>query len=142
MEQQLELSLRHILMLLCLLTATCGCGNKPSNIVEVTGKVLVDGKPLTTGRVNTMPEHGRGAQGAIDSAGEFILSSGDLGPGALIGTHRVAVVAVEETSTFTPGVPSKSLVPQRYASPETSGLTIEVKPDEVNEVILELSSVP
>jgi hypothetical protein len=126
----------------CLTVVTVGCGGSPSNLVEVGGKVLIDGKPLTTGRVNTLPANGRGAQGAINSEGEFTLSSGDLGPGALIGTHHVAVIAVEETTNFSPEAPQRSLIPQRYARPETSGLTIDVKADEPNEVVLELTSKP
>lgn len=128
--------------LLCLAVAMSGCGGSESNFAEVRGKVLIDGKPLATGRVTTMPDHGRGAQGTINGEGDFTLSSGDLGAGAVPGTHHVAVVAIEEPTTFTLGVPSKSLVPPKYANPETSGLTIDVKAGEVNEVVLELSSTP
>ena len=130
----------HELAVIGLLLGVLGCGGHQSNMAEVTGKVLVDGQPLTTGRVNTLPERGRGAQGTINSEGEFTLSSGDLGSGALVGLHHVAVVAVEESPNMGPEAPRKSLIPMRYANAETSGLTIDVKAGEPNEVVLELTS--
>ena len=126
--------------LLILLVGALGCGGSASDLTEVSGQVLLDGKPLATGSVITMPEHGRGANGKIDNEGRFALTSGEAGPGASIGLHHVAVVAVEESATFNPEAPRKSLIPQKYASAETSGLTIDVKPGETMDVVLELSS--
>ena len=124
-----------------ILVALCGCGGGGNGLAEVTGQVLLDGKPLTVGTVITLPDHGRGAQGAIDSQGRFTLDSGELGSGASVGVHRVAVAAYEGPAEFNPeGPPRKSLVPRHYTNPETSGLVIDVEPGKVNEVVLELSS--
>lgn len=124
-----------------MLVAVGGCGGGAHGLAEVTGQVFLDGKPLTVGSVITLPDHGRGARGAIDSQGRFTLDSGELGTGASMGIHHVAVVAYEGSGEFNPeGPPRKMLVPQRYTHPESSGLVIDVEPGKVNEVILELSS--
>lgn len=120
----------------------CGCGSSGHELVAVSGRVLLDGQPLTTGTVVTLPDHGRGAEGQIDSEGRFTLSSGDLGPGATAGVHHVAVVAVEKTEGFSPEAPVKLLVPKIYTNPVTSGLKIDVQPGQDNDVTLELSSGP
>jgi hypothetical protein len=62
---------------------------------------------------------------------------------SLFCVHHVAVIAIEEsnTTTFNPGTASKSLIPEKYINPQTSGLSIEVTPGKTNEVVLELSSV-
>lgn len=119
-----------------------GCSGGGDGLASVKGQVLLDGKPLTAGVVVTMPEKGRGARGEIDSAGRFVLTSGELGAGATIGTHRAAVIAVEESATFNPEAPRKLLVPQRYSVAETSGLVIQVESGKVNEAVLNLSSRP
>jgi hypothetical protein len=116
-----------------------GCGSK-SSLARVRGKVLLDDKPLAAGSIVTIPESGRGAHGAI-ADGEFELGTFGNNDGALPGVHKVAVVAYE--SAAGQGAESgtgKLLVPQHYTSPESSGLTIEVKAGEVNEPTLKLTS--
>jgi hypothetical protein len=116
-----------------------GCEKKPF-LVQVHGKVLLDGQPLATGGVITSLDTGRGAQGSINN-GEFQLSTFGVNDGALIGTHRIAVVAYEQRPGAGPEAPpGKLLVPQRYTNPETSDLTIEVKAGEVNSPTLKLIS--
>jgi hypothetical protein len=78
--------------------------------------------------------------GNITADGAFELSTFGSGDGALIGTHKVAVAAYEGTADGYEKELGKSLVPQRYNSPEMSGLTIEVTADGPNEPVLELSS--
>jgi hypothetical protein len=129
-----------LLTTLCFLAALCGCGGSAKDLVEVSGNVLLDGKPLTIGSVLTMPERGPGASGTINEQGEFTLTTRGMGSGASIGKHHVGVVALEGETEFNPEAPRKSLIPQKYASPETSGLTIEVKPGEPNKFTFELTS--
>jgi hypothetical protein len=124
----------------CFLLTVIGCAEKGPDLTEVTGQVLVDGKPLTTGSVVTLPAQGRGARGTIDAEGNFSLSTSDLGVGANPGRHQVAVIAVEESDNPSPEAPRRSLIPQKYSSAETSGLFIDVKPGEMQPVVLELSS--
>ena len=116
-----------------------GCGDSGPTLAPVTGKVLLDGQPLATGHVVTQPTAGRGAMGPIQADGSFTLSSGRE-PGALIGRHRVAVVAYEGTDSMSPeATQGKLLVPERYVAADTSGLTMDVVDGE-NTPTIELSS--
>jgi hypothetical protein len=124
---------------LAISAACAGCGGSQSAVAHVRGKVTLDGKPLAMGAVVTLPSGGRGAQGVIKN-GEFELGTYSSNDGALIGNHRVAVIAQEQGESGPEGQPGKLLVPQRYTNPMTSELTIEVKPGEVNTPTLELKS--
>jgi hypothetical protein len=132
----------EIVILICLMAGVGGCGGTHSNMAEVRGRVLLDGKALTSGSVMTLPDSGPGANGIINAQGEFSLTTRETVSGASVGKHHIAVVALEVLANFSPEAPRKSLIPQRYASPETSGLTIDVEADEPNEVVLELTSKP
>jgi hypothetical protein len=95
---------------------------------------------LTRGNVITQPAAGRGSNGTIAGDGTFHLSSGRE-EGALVGTHAVAVVAYSKEGPLgAEGDPGDLIVPQRYTSPKTSELTIEVTEDGENEPVLELTS--
>ena len=117
-----------VLLLGCLL----GCG-QDAKLGRVHGTIRLDGKPLTKGTAMFVPEAGRSAKGAIQSDGTFTLGTFHESDGALIGRHKVAVIAYE-AGTFdrpayeTPNQKGKPLVPEKYMSPGTSGLTFEVKP--------------
>ncbi len=126
------------------LAAAClaGCGPQSGSLVEVKGLVLLDGQPMTTGTVVTSPDSGRAARGVIGSDGRFALKTREVGPGVDPGVHRVAVVAFASSDPNNPEAPSKPLVPQHYTNPFNSGLTIDAKPGETNEVTLELTSAP
>ena len=116
-----------------------GCGSK-SSVARVRGKVLLDEKPLATGSVVTLPSAGRGAKGIIHH-GEFELGTFGEKDGALIGMHKVAIIASEPSQGTGPeAAAGKLLVPERYTNPETSGLSIEVKPGEVNTPTLKVTS--
>lgn len=124
-----------------IIVGAIGCTDKTPGVAPVHGKVTVNGQPLSTGRVMTMPAAGRGAGGEIKPDGTFELTTPDYGAGALPGTHKVAVRAYDDAGVADPETTSgKSLVPARYANPMTSGLTIEVKADGENAPTLELTS--
>ena len=134
---QLPLYLGSVL----LLAAACtGCNKQTSSIAVVRGKVLLDGQPLANGGINTIPAAGRGSSGVIRN-GEFELGTMSKNDGAMIGTHRVAIVAREASQGGGPeAAAGKSLIPERYSNPDASGLTIEVKAGEVNTPTLDLTS--
>ena len=125
---------------LALLSLAAGCGGSDLEFAEVRGKVLLNGQPLTKGSVVTSPASGRGSFGIIQSDGAFELISGRE-PGALIGTHKVSVVATEggggEGAEAEQG---RSILPARYNSPQTSGLSLEVTGDGDNSPVIELTS--
>lgn len=117
-----------------------GCGRKQDAPVPVHGKVLLDGQPLTKGGIATTTTNGRGAMGRIQPDGTFKLTTLDEGDGARVGTHKVAIAVYEGEATGPEGDHGKLLIPQRYTSPTSSDLTIEVTADGPNEPVLELSS--
>lgn len=126
-----------------LVTLLTGCGtNSGELLVPVEGRVLIDGEPMQSGSVITTPAEGRGARGTIGEDGHFLLTTRDAGKGAVVGVHRVAVVAYDHAEALNknPEAEVTLIVPARYTSPETSGLTIDVKPNETNNFTLELNS--
>jgi hypothetical protein len=117
----------HILFALTVVSIlSVGCGQK-SSLGTVRGTVTLDGKPLPSGNIVTLPDAGRGARGVIHD-GQFELGTEATSDGVVIGTHRVAISANEPGSGSGPeATAGKSLVPIRYSNPSTSGLTVEVK---------------
>lgn len=133
---------RHGRLLSYCLAAAVGCGgDEKPNLLPVHGTVMLNGQPLATGQVVTMLETGRGAAGQIQPDGTFELTTYEKGDGALPGTHKAAVTAYENSDMTDPEADlGKSLVPERYGNPETSGLTIDVTADGENAPVLELTS--
>lgn len=104
-----------------LLTAI-GCGDGRPGRVPVSGQVLIDGKPLTFGEVLFVPDEGRPSRGKIDSSGHFKLSCFGESDGAILGTHKVAISAVEPLSA----TKYRWHAPKKLADHQTSGLTQEI----------------
>ena len=99
-----------------------GCGPRRPACVPVSGKVLIDGKPLTTGFVRVLPEKDRAATGRIDAEGNFRLTTFVEGDGCVPGRHAVEVIACER-----PGPAQvRWLVPAKYQTPVTSGLYVTI----------------
>ena len=121
------------------LLAVAGCGG--SNRAEtrkISGTVTLDGRPLTKGHVLFVPERGRAAKGPIQSDGTYTLGTYGSADGAVLGTHRVAVVCREEAPPIKDkdlGIDislarrGRSLIPEHYSETATSGLTFKVTPD-------------
>ncbi len=127
-----------------ILTCAAGCGGDDSKFGDVEGIVKLDGQPVPAGKVFFQPAAGRGATGAIQPDGTFTLETEGESSGALIGEHRVAVVAFQSgkggrPDPTAPRTPMKALVPERYLAAGTSGLTFEVKPGD-NHAELNLTS--
>lgn len=111
-----------------------GCGGDRLSVVPVEGKVLYQGKPLEFGAVTFQPAAGPPASGAIQSDGSFRLSTYGNQDGAVPGMHKVAIVCFDsQRPDAPPPDPSaepglgKPLIPRKYLSADTSGLTAEVK---------------
>jgi hypothetical protein len=120
-----------------------GC-SQDSNLGRVHGRVRLEGKPLTSGTVRFVPAAGRASQGEIQSDGTYALGINGKSDGAVIGPSKVAIVAYDSDSFDRPAYENpnrkvKSLVPEKYVSPGTLGLTFEVKPGD-NEANFDLSS--
>jgi len=126
-----------------LLGLAVGCGRLLPPVAPVSGAVTRGGKPVTQGIVSFLPEKGRMGVGPIGSDGRFTITTFTTGDGAVIGPHQVTIEAY--TQGFGPKPPATAsaaddtevvhasgpvvwLVPETYASPQTTPLTAEVKP--------------
>ncbi|MFM8497211.1 MAG: hypothetical protein ACKOEM_17075 [Planctomycetia bacterium] len=138
-----------------LLLAAAGCGRSLPPVATVSGRVMLAGKPVTTGAVWFYPAgSGRPAIGQIGPDGRFTLATFAAGDGALLGDHRVVIEAREIERTSAP--PPKAaadlpadlpeevrremesgmllrekviwLVPEVYAATSTTPLRADVKP--------------
>jgi hypothetical protein len=65
-----------------------GCGKKDVSLVPVSGKVTVDGKPLTSGTVSLVADVPMGSEGAEEASKmqTLGLSGGEIGPD---GTYKI-----------------------------------------------------
>lgn len=122
----------------------CGCSNSGQlETAPVSGRVLLDGKPLPFGVVTFIPSLGRAAKGEVQADGSFRLGTYKGDDGAIIGKHKVSVIAIrppasgESSAERTDNV---FLLPSRYAIAEESGFEFEVKANDANKFILELKS--
>lgn len=115
----------------CIAAAIClaatGCGRRVA-LVPAAGRVTLDGKPVDCGAIMVQPRSGPAAQARINGDGSFRLGTFEPGDGAIPGPAAVRVVCRREISQ--PGTEKAygpSLVPEKYASFETSGLTVDIE---------------
>jgi hypothetical protein len=122
--------------------AVSGCGDHDPyavKTVSAAGTVTYQGKPVEKGTIEFQPmdAKGRPASGTIEN-GKFTLTTYREGDGAAPGEHTVAVVATEEQKTKDGDTTIKYLIPEQYASPETSGVTVEVPPGGSSELQVDI----
>lgn len=115
-----------------------GCGSRRPATVSVTGRVLLDGKPVVEAAVIFEPEAGGMPARAITGAdGSYTLTTFQPNDGAVAGRYRVGVLKMDstgiqadarriESGEFSGTVEVRWELPVRYMAPETSGLSAEV----------------
>ncbi len=118
-------------LLVCCCGMIAGCSDGRPERVKISGKVTIDGKPLTKGTVKVFPQEGRPAYGHIQPDGRFTLGTFEKDDGCPTGEHTLVVVARE---TLNP-VRIRWLAPKKYSQPSTSGLMINAENDREDEVI-------
>jgi hypothetical protein len=113
-----------------LLVTGCGGSDGPE-FASVSGTVTWQGKPLSGAQVAFAPETGgKIAQGVTDSDGGYRLFTIKPGDGALVGKHRVTIVAREKAQVSLPGYPTPPAaprIPEKYFDAQTSELTADVQ---------------
>lgn len=121
----------HVVMML-LMSAGCGGSAKQWKVAPVTGKVSYKSAPVPMGTVTFIPmRSGPTATGEIDKDGNYSLTTPEGGKGAVVGSYKVIITAVD----YRPGLPEdpnagiKALIPEKYSDVEKSGLAGEVKED-------------
>jgi hypothetical protein len=138
-------------ILLAGLAAVCGCGPKSPSTIPVSGTVTLNGAPVAGAAVMFMPRfEGRPALAVTDETGRFTLTTFHTGDGAMPGEHAVTVTLNKVTGFLADkdglsagiapeGIREEWIVPQRYSSPETSNLSVDVR-EGVSPVTLDLQS--
>ena len=142
------------------LVVLAGCGGD-ARVAPVLGVVTLEGEPVPDASVTFMPkEGGRPAFGITDSDGKFELTTFAAGDGAVIGSHAVAISAVDEqvsdkaealgeefgslSELMQPKPQQKQTwrIPPVYSESGSSGLEFDVKRGERNQADFELSRKP
>ncbi len=133
------------------LLVAAGCGeSQPTGeviaVVPASGILTLNGKPLEYYQVAVFPENNRPAIGVTDAEGKFTLGTNAPNDGAVVGHHRVAITFQGPPSTnpdegimeFTPPPKPTEKIKDQYASPETSGLAIDVPESGTMEILIDL----
>jgi hypothetical protein len=125
--------------LLSVIIPACRRGSPAgAGLYPVSGTVTIDGRPVAAsvrvfGKVWFHPDATKGNSGTtavvghIDEHGRYQL--GGEGGGAPAGWYRVTVVVAETVNPENPTARRRSLTPDRYGRPETSGVAVEVVAD-------------
>ncbi|MDR1382902.1 MAG: DUF4198 domain-containing protein [Planctomycetaceae bacterium] len=138
-----------------------GCSvNRLRGLVPVEGIVFYDGKPVAEANVTFYPENqeNRTAVALTDANGKFKLTTLEANDGAFPGAYKVTVVKYSAPPNIDANINNmsgleksaamkkyldakdevKSLLPTKYAAPNTSGLTVTVSTKGVRDLKLEL----
>ena len=130
-----------------------GCGGSPTT--PVSGTVTYNGQNITNANVLFTHKDGGSISTALtDANGNFVLTCFESGDGALPGTHDVAITAIDPTvpdipagveedsasifETVGPSKKSKWIIPKKYSSRKTSGLSFTVVKGETNEAVFKI----
>jgi hypothetical protein len=114
------------------LVGVLGCGAAP---VPVSGKVMLDNKPLTTGIVSFRPDKAKGNSNIVEPRGKI----GDDGtytleingkPGAPPGAYKVVVIAQgPPVNPKDPYSANKQIINPKYLQEEKTDLSVTVVKD-------------
>jgi hypothetical protein len=130
-------SLAYVLVTLAICIAA-GCSGGNQGLAAVKGRITYKGKPVPNGTVNFLPEDANkpSATGEIQPDGSYSLKtvvSNRPSDGAVVGKHKVVIVAMQDMASRLPEdrIPlPPPIVPIKYTSPATSTLTAEVEDNE------------
>lgn len=112
-----------------------GCNRGGEGLAVVKGKVSYKGKPVPNGTVNFLPDDGNkpSATGEIQADGSYALQTfqtNHASDGAVIGKHKVVIVAMQDMASRLPeeriALPPP-IVPTKYTNSATSDLTATVE---------------
>ena len=112
-----------------------GCGTRHpgrAKVYRASGTVFFNGEPATGAVVRLHAVQGASivALGTVRADGAFSLTTYESGDGAPAGRYRASVSWRQQG--LEEGEEGPRLIPERYFSPETSGLEIEIKAEPEN----------
>ena len=131
------------LCVVLLLVAGCSSGGKVDGLVEVTGQVTLDGKPVPGGIVAFRPDPSKGVSGpmscgSIDENGQYLVKTAGQ-KGVPAGWYVVTIDASSQGMlTGEGGKPV--VIPKKYTRLDATPLKAEVKPGEKAVIDLKLES--
>ena len=136
---------------LAIIVMVMGCdqGPPPIQTAPVSGIATYQGKPLEEYRVYFFVPGSatqEAATGNVGADGHFTLGVREEGGGAIVGLNEVWLVydpvmpevGPNEPVPMTPPPPPKVKIPEKYTSRDTSGITVEVPPEGLENYQLEL----
>ena len=133
------------LLALCLLIGLSGCGNGRKTCYKVSGKVLVNGKPVKNVMVvfnplDTSPEERLAPSAMTDDNGEFRLSTYDMEDGAPAGNYSVTFTWREPSGLLKNQFDGPDRLKNRYHDPAQKQflVTVEKKPMQLDTFNLEM----
>jgi hypothetical protein len=128
-----------------------GCASEPYQVTPVSGKVTLDGKPLSKASVTFVPmasaenqAPGPTAQAITDADGRFQLSIDANTPGAVVGKSRIYITtllsdpAMDDRDAGGPIRNVRDKVPERYN--QKTDLVFEVPADGTDQANFDLRS--
>ena len=151
----------RIVLFIVGLCIVVGCGGREwPPTYKTTGVVTLDGEPVVGATVSFYPtsEGQEPANGTTDSAGRYEMTSFNKNDGAMAGQFKVCVVRfaqpeIELTAEGTQWDPEQETgeestddgnehgdLPEKYSSPEESGLSVSINKNNENVANFELSS--
>jgi hypothetical protein len=130
---------KHTALALALLGCiVAGCGQNPEARVAVSGRVLIDGDPLTGGTIRFVPETGRPASSAIHSDGTFRVSTESVNQLSKVGLARGKYRVQVSASNVIDDATIRWNAPARYADFRTSGLGVAIEKP-TDDLVIELT---
>jgi hypothetical protein len=128
------------LVLLTFFSISAGCSSgygpqaEQAASVPAAGVATWKGQPLSGFRITLHPaDNQRPASGVTDAEGHFVLGTNSLDDGAVPGTHKVSVIPELPVDDGLGSAPAEAAspkpsveLPAKFASPESSGVTLEV----------------
>lgn len=139
---------RASLVVVLILLAGCSGDDKwkqdRPKTVPAEGTITLNGKPLEDATI-VLTSDSNGCSGKSDKEGKFKLEAFSPDPGAVPGSYKVMITKAEYPLTPDPSeketnkpIYAKLLVPKKYTSPETSGLTVDIPETGKTDIKLEL----
>jgi hypothetical protein len=125
------------LALVALLVPACGGGLPLQKTYKVSGRVLLDGRPLAGATVALIPKDkskfrlNERPQAVTDADGKFAMGTYNTGDGAPAGDYGVAIAmntleADMDDTNPVPGRRPRVRIPAHYHNPDQSGLALTV----------------
>ncbi len=124
------------IFILIVLSIMAGCSDGRPLRVPVSGRVMIDGKPVEYGFVQILPENDRPAIGKLGPGGKFVLGTFEDDDGCVLGNHKVTVIA-NESEGFA-GKAQRWHAPKKYINPASSNLRVEIT-KATNDLLIELT---